>query len=203
MEQAHEKLNSKYGLALIWPAYTEGNERVRGTTTYPPGAKENGGIFCHANTWAIVAAAKLGLADRAMQYWKQITPFTRRDVDNMKVEPYVYCGNVTGPEHKHPGYARNAWLSGTAAWTYVASTQWILGIRPTHAGLLIAPTIPDAWDGFKAMRVFRGVRYLINVTRAGKGSSVQLTVDGNPIQGAVIPLPAAGTEEVKVEVKLG
>jgi cellobiose phosphorylase len=203
MEQAHEKLNSKYGLALIWPAYTEGNERVRGTTTYPPGAKENGGIFCHANTWAIVAAAKLGLADRAMQYWKQITPFTRRDVDTMKVEPFVYCGNVTGPEHKHPGYARNAWLSGTAAWTYVAATQWILGIRPTHQGLMIAPTIPASWNGFKAMRVFRGVRYTINIVRQGKGNSVQLTVDGTPVQGAVVPLPPAGTEEVKVEVKLG
>ncbi len=203
MEQAHEKLNSKYGLALIWPAYTEGNERVRGTTTYPPGAKENGGIFCHANTWAIVAAAKLGLAERAMQYWKQITPFTRRDVDTMKVEPYVYCGNVTGPEHKHPGYARNAWLSGTAAWTYVASTQWILGIRPTHAGLMIAPTIPASWNGYKATRLFRGVRYLIEITRQGKGNSVQLTVDGNPVQGEVVPLPAPGTEEVKVAVKLG
>ena len=153
MEQAHEKLNSKFGLALLWPAYTEGDERVRGTTTYPPGAKENGGIFCHANTWAIVAAAKLGMAERAMQYYLQITLFMRRDVDVMKVEPYVYWGNVTAPEHKQYGYARNAWLSGTASWTYVAGTQWILGIRPTHAGLMIAPAIPEKWKGFKATRL--------------------------------------------------
>ncbi len=203
MEQAHDKLNSKFGLALLWPAYTEGDERVRGTTTYPPGAKENGGIFCHANTWAIVAAAKLGMAERAMQYYLQITPFMRRDVDVMKVEPYVYCGNVTGPEHKQYGYARNAWLSGTASWTYVAGTQWILGIRPTYAGLMIAPVIPEKWKGFKATRVFRGVRYIIEVKRAGKGSEVQLTVDGQAIAGNVVPLPAAGSKEVKVEVKLG
>ena len=203
LDQAHDKLNSKFGLALLWPAYTKGDERVRGTTTYPPGAKENGGIFCHANTWAIIAAAKLGLAERAMLYYLQITPFMRRDVDVMKVEPYVYCGNVAGPEHKQYGYARNAWLSGTASWTYVAGTQWILGIRPTHAGLMIAPVIPEKWNGFKATRVFRGVRYLIDVKRAGKGSAVQLTVDGNAVAGCVVPLPAAGTKEVKVEVTLG
>ena len=86
MKSIHEKLNSKYGLALLWPSYVTGDERVRGTTTYPPGAKENGGIFCHANTWAIVAAAKLGMADRAMQYYLQITPFSRKDIDCMKVE---------------------------------------------------------------------------------------------------------------------
>jgi cellobiose phosphorylase len=203
LDQAHDKLNSKFGLALLWPAYTAGDERVRGTTTYPPGAKENGGIFCHANTWAIVAAAKMGMAERAMQYYLQITPFMRRDVDVMKVEPYVYCGNIAGPEHKQYGYARNAWLSGTASWTYVAGTQWILGIRPTHAGLMIAPVIPDKWKGFKANRLYRGVRYLIDVKRVGKGSAVQLTVDGQVVAGNVVPLPAEGTQEVKVEVRLG
>ncbi len=121
----------------------------------------------------------------------------------MKVEPYVYCGNITGPEHKQYGYARNAWLSGTASWTYVAGTQWILGIRPTYAGLMIAPVIPEKWKGFKATRLFRGVRYLIEVKRTGKDATVQLTVDGQAIAGSVVPLPPAGTKEVKVEVRLG
>ncbi len=203
MKSIHEKLNCKYGLALLWPAYVTGDERVRGTTTYPPGAKENGGIFCHANTWAIVAAAKLGMAERAMQYYLQITPFTRKDIDCMKVEPYVYCGNIAGPEHKQFGYARNAWLSGTASWTYVAGTQWILGIRATHQGLMIAPVIPDKWRGFKATRVFRGVRYVIDVKRQGKGNQVALIVDDQPVQGAVVPLPPDGTQTVKVDVRLG
>ncbi len=203
MESAHKYLHCKYGLALLWPAYVVGDERVRGTTTYPPGAKENGGVFCHADTWAIVAAAKLGMAERAMQYYLEITPFTRTDIDCMKVEPYVYCGNVTGPEHKQFGYARNAWLSGTASWTYVAGTQWILGIRPTYQGLMIAPVIPDKWPGFKATRVFRGVRYDIAVERQGKGNAVALVVDGKPLPGAVVPLPPAGRKAVKVEVLLG
>jgi cellobiose phosphorylase len=203
MESIHKRLNSKYGLALLWPAYQKGDERVRGTTTYPPGAKENGGIFCHANTWAIVAAAKLGMAERAMQYYLEITPFSRKDVDVGKVEPYVYCGNIAGPEHKQFGYARNAWLSGTASWTYVAGTQWILGIRPTYRGLSITPVIPQSWKGFKATRVFRGVRYVIEVKRAGKSNDVALTVDGKAVSGTVVPLPAEGTKEVRVEVRLG
>jgi len=118
-----------------------------------------------------------------MQYYLQITPFMRRDVDVMKVEPYVYCGNVTGPEHKQYGYARNAWLSGTASWTYVAGTQWILGIRPTHDGLMIAPVIPEKWKGFKAKRVYRGVRYLINVKRAGKARPCSSPSTAKPSRG--------------------
>jgi len=203
MDSAHKHLNSKHGLALLWPSYVQGDERVRGTTTYPPGAKENGGIFCHANTWAIVAAAKLGMAERAMQYYLQITPFSRKDVDCMKVEPYVYCGNVAGPEHPQYGYARNAWLSGTASWTYVAGTQWILGIRPTYRGLMIAPVIPDKWRGFLATRMFRATRYVIEVKRQGKGNAVSLVVDGKPVAGSIVPLPVEGTREIKVEVRLG
>jgi cellobiose phosphorylase len=202
MESAHKKLNSKFGLALLWPAYTKGSNRVRGTTTYPPGAKENGGIFCHTNTWAIVAAAKLGMAERAMQYYLQITPFTRRDLDVMKVEPYVYCGNIAGPEHKQFGYARNAWLSGTAAWVYVAGTQWILGVRPTYRGLEVAPMIPAQWRGFKVTRMFRGVSYTIDVKRSGKNNRVRMKVGGRPVAGTIVPLPPAGTKTVNVEVQL-
>jgi cellobiose phosphorylase len=203
LKSAHDRLNSEYGLALIWPPYTEGNERVRGTTTFPPGAKENGGIFCHTNPWAVIAAVKLGQAERALQYYLQITPFTHKDVDRMKVEPYVYCGNIASPEHKQFGYARNAWLSGTASWTYVAATQWILGIRPTHNGLMIAPVIPDTWRGFKAQRIFRGVRYEIEVKRVGRGNAARLTADGRALEGTLVPLPPHGTRVVRVDVQLG
>ncbi len=201
MESAHEKLNTPFGMALLWPAYDGFDERVRGTTTYPPGAKENGGIFCHAHAWAIIAAAMLGWGDRAYQYYRQILPLARTDADTFAVEPYVYCQNICGPEHPQFGRGRNAWLTGTAAWTYVAGTQWILGIRPTFTGLQIAPVIPADWPGFKATRVFRGVTYHISVERAGKGNTVSLTVDGQPVAGSIVP-PPVGQPEVKVEVTL-
>ncbi|NIO72792.1 MAG: glycosyl transferase, partial [Anaerolineae bacterium] len=100
------------------------------------------------------------------------------------------------------GEAKNSWLTGTAAWNYVAITQWILGIRPTYTGLQIAPVIPSDWPGFKATRVFRGVTYHISVERAGKGNTISLTVDGKPVEGNVVPLPPTGQTEVRVEVML-
>ena len=203
MRSAHARLNSPYGLAILAPAYTHGDPRIGGTTTYPPGAKENGGIFCHTNTWAIIAAASLGWNDLAFQYYQQIMPLARNDNDIFKVEPYVYCGNICGPEHPQFGYGRNSWLSGTASWIYVAGTQWILGIRPTYEGLKIAPVIPEAWSGFKARRIFRGVTYQITVERVGMGNAVILLVDGRPINGDVVAFPTEGMKEVCVQVKVG
>jgi cellobiose phosphorylase len=198
MRSAHSQLNSSFGLAILAPAYTHGDPRVGGTTTYPPGAKENGGIFCHSNTWAIIAAARLGWNDLAYQYYRQIMPLARIDNEVFKVEPYVYCGNICGPEHPQFGYGRNAWLSGTASWTYVAGTQWILGIRPTYEGLQVSPIIPQKWTGFSARRNFRGVTYNITVERAGSGNTITLTVDGKPVEGNVVPFPKDGTQAVDV-----
>ncbi|MDW8069054.1 MAG: glycosyl transferase family 36 [Anaerolineae bacterium] len=202
MESAHEKLNTPFGLAILWPPYERGDERVRGTTTYPPGAKENGGIFCHTNPWAIIAAVQLGWADRAYQYYRQMMPLARQDNDRYQVEPYVYCGNIAGPTHPQFGYGRNAWLTGTASWMFVAATQWILGIRPTFRGLQVAPAIPPSWSGFRARRVFRGVTYHIQVERQGPGPTLSLEVDGRPIEGTVIPFPPEEQREVKVRVVL-
>ena len=200
MMQAHAQLNCEYGLRLMAPAYNGYSERVRGTTTYPPGVKENGGIFCHANSWAVVAAAGLGKGDLAYQYYRQILPLARTDPDTLLTEPYVYCQNIAAPEHRHAGRGRNSWLTGTAAWTYVAATQWILGIRPTYTGLRIAPVIPTAWHGFTALRIFRGATYHIEVVREGPGNKVVLEVNGRPIEGDIVPFAEA---EASVTVRLG
>ncbi len=202
MRSADEKLNTPYGVALLWPPYDGSDDRVRGTSTYVPGAKENGGIFCHANTWTIVAAAMLGWGDDAYRYYRQILPLARTDSDLYKVEPYTYPQNICGPTHPSFGMARNAWLTGTAAWTFVAATQWILGIRPTYDGLRIAPALPAAWPSYKAHREFRGVAYEIAVRREGLGNSVSLLVDGMAVAGDVVPLPPPGTANVRVDVVL-
>ena len=203
MASAHKKLNTPYGLKLMTPPYNEYQRRIQGTTTFPPGAKENGGIFCHANTWAIVAAAGLGLPDLAYQYYTQISPLSRTDADVYLAEPYVYCQNICSPEHPNAGMGRNTWLTGTSSWTYVAGTQWILGIRPTYQGLQIAPVIPDNWQGFTAVRIFRDVSYHITVKRSGPGLVVRLSVDGKSIEGDVVPLPAESKRSVDVVAELG
>jgi cellobiose phosphorylase len=201
MDAAHAGLNCEYGLRLMAPAYDGADERVRGTTTYPPGAKENGGIFCHANAWAIVAAAQLGQAERAYQYYRQILPLARSDSDSLMTEPYVYCQNICAPEHPHAGRGRNSWLTGTAAWTYVAATQYILGIRPAYEGLRIRPVIPASWQGFTAKRTFRGTAYQIEVVRRGRGDEVSLTVNGQPIEGDVVPFTDEAVVRVRVELR--
>jgi len=120
-----------------------------------------------------------------------------------RCEPYVYAQMIAGRDAPTHGEAKNSWLTGTAAWNYYAITQWILGIRPEYDGLRISPVVPERWQGFQAVRKFRGVTYRITVRRAGKGNAVSMTVDGKPVPGAVVPPPAAGKTEVNVEVKLG
>jgi cellobiose phosphorylase len=202
MRSAHDLLDTPYGLSLLWPPYDGAEPRVNGTSTYPPGAKENGGIFCHAAAWSIIAAAMQGDGDRAYEYYRQLLPLARADVELAAVEPYVYCQNICGPGHPQFGLGRNAWLTGAAAWTYVAATQWILGIRPTFRGLRIAPVLPAAWPGYTARRRFRETWYEISVRRDGSGDAVSLTVDGEAIDGDVVPLPPLGTERVVVEAVL-
>jgi cellobiose phosphorylase len=203
MESAHRKLDTPFGLRLMWPPHDRYDRRVQGTTTFPPGAKENGGIFCHAHTWAVVAAAALGWGERALEYYRQILPLCRTDADLYRAEPYVYCQNICSPEHPEHGRGQNTWLTGTASWAYVAATQWILGIRPTFSGLRISPVLPEAWRGFEARRLFRGVVYEIAVERVGPGSRVVLLVDGQTEKGDVVSFPPAGTTRVEVRVRLG
>ncbi len=193
----HELLATDLGIALLDPPYDGFDERVRGTSTYPPGAKENGGIFCHANAWAIVAAAMGGDGDLAYEDYRRILPLRRTDSDRYLAEPYVYCQNVCGPTHPQFGLGRNSWLTGTASWTFVAVTQWILGIRPTLTGLRVAPVLPGAWPGFTARRVFRGAVYEISV---GRGEP-SLVVDGVRLAGDVVPVALPGAR-VRVDATI-
>jgi cellobiose phosphorylase len=202
LRSVEEHLATPFGSTLLWPPYDGRDDRVRGTSTFPPGAKENGGIFCHANTWLIVAAAMLGRGDDAYLHYRRILPLARTDADRFRAEPYVYSQNICGPAHPQFGMARNSWLTGTAAWAFVAATQWILGIRPTFDGLRVAPVIPASWPGFEARREFRGATYEIRVRREGAGGTVSLVVDGRPVPGSIVPLPPPGTTTVRVEVVL-
>ena len=110
---------------------------------------------------------------------------------------------IAGRDAPTHGEAKNSWLTGTAAWNYVAITQWILGLRPAYDGLEIAPVLPSSWDNMEATRTYRGVRYDIHVKRVGPGNNIQLEVNGESIQGTIIPLPLQGTTVVQVNAKIG
>jgi cellobiose phosphorylase len=188
---------------LQQPAYSRYYLNLGEISSYPPGYKENAGIFCHNNPWVIIAEAMTGDGDNAHDYYSRINPSARERISDVhRCEPYVYAQMIAGRDAPTHGEAKNSWLTGTAAWNYYAITQWILGIRPEYEGLRIAPVVPERWQGFEAVRKFRGVTYRIKVRRAGKGNNVSLAVDGKPLEGAVVP-PPPGKTEVSVEVKLG
>ena len=199
-----ERLATPHGIVLQQPAYTHYYLSLGEISTYPPGYKENAGIFCHTNPWIMIAEAMAGHGDRAHDYYLRINPSAREAIGDIhRCEPYVYAQMIAGRDAATHGEAKNSWLSGTAAWNYVAITQWILGIRPDYEGLRIAPVIPESWPGFTATRVFRGVTYRITVRRAGPGNTVSLLVDGQAVRGNMIPLSTAGRTEVQVEAIIG
>jgi cellobiose phosphorylase len=205
MDAVYEKLNTKNGIKLSAPGFNGYDPHFGGITTYPPGAKENGGIFLHPNPWAMIAEAILGNGERAYEYYSQINPVAKNDlIDVYECEPYAYAQNILGDEHPRFGMARNSWLSGTATWCYHAATQWILGIRPEYAGLRIDPCIPSSWKGFTVKRRYRGKWFYVSVYNPHhrcKGVS-EMRIDEEKAPGNMISADLPGDEHT-VEVWLG
>ena len=208
-----ERLNTEHGLVLNNPAFTKYYIKYGEISTYPGGYKENAGIFTHNNAWIICAAAYAGEGDQAFKYYSEIAPaFTEETSDIHKTEPYVYgqmiggkdAGSDIGQTGKNFGQGKNSWLTGTAAWNMVAISQYILGIAADFDGLKIDPSIPSKWDGLNATRQFRNATYDIKVSNPDhvcKGIK-SVTVDGNAIEGNVIPAFNDGKTH-NVEVVMG
>jgi len=201
LDSVAEHLATPHGIVLQQPAFSQYYLHLGEISSYPPGYKENAGIFCHTNPWIMIAESMVGRGDQAFDYYKRINPSAREAISELhKCEPYVYPQMIAGKDAATHGEAKNSWLTGTAAWNYVAITQSILGIRPTLDGLELKPVLPSAWKGFEAVRSFRGVRYEISVKREGLGNEVSLKVDGKSIGGTIIPLPDQDVKTVKVAV---
>jgi cellobiose phosphorylase len=204
LDSVKERLATPHGILLQQPAYSRYYLHLGEISSYPPGYKENAGIFCHTNPWIMIAEALTGNGDQAHDDYLRINPSAREAISDIhRCEPYVYAQMIAGRDAPTHGEAKNSWLSGTAAWNYVAITQAILGIRPSHSGLEVAPVIPSNWPGFTAQRIFQGVRYEISVERTGPGNAVSLVVDGQPVEGSIVPFPKPGTQVTKVHVRLG
>lgn len=205
MDAARAHLNTVNGLKLSMPGYDRFDPNIGGVTTYPPGAKENGGIFLHTNPWAIIAETILGRGDRAYEYYAQTNPAAKNDrIEVYECEPYVYAQNVLGDEHPQFGLARNSWLSGTASWMYQAAVKFILGIRADYDGLIVDPCIPSTWERFSVQRSFRSCRYEIEVENPDHVCSgvALLEIDGEPMAGTKVPI-VEGRERCGVRVVLG
>ncbi len=202
-----ECLATPHGIMLLQPAFSTYHIELGEISSYPPGYKENASVFCHTNPWVMIASAMIGDGDTAFDYYKRINPSAREALGDLhRCEPYVYAQMIAGRDAPTHGEAKNSWLTGTAAWNYVAITQWILGIRPELDGLRIDPVLPSGWPGFTATRRFRGATYQVTVRRAdtldsGLAEGAGLVVDGQRIAGTLLQLAPAG-ETVAVEVIL-
>lgn len=204
LQSVNKRLATDHGIVVLNPGFTQYYLHLGEISTYPPGYKENASVFCHTNPWIMIAETKVGHGDLAFDYYKRICPSVREAISEVhRCEPYVYAQTIAGREAPTEGEAKNSWLTGTAAWNFVAITQYILGIRPSLNGLIVQPVFPTDWKEINATRLFRDVNYEIHIQRVGPGNSVATTVDGKKIESTVIPLPPKGTTSLKVEVLVG
>jgi cellobiose phosphorylase len=205
LDSVAERLATPHGIMLHQPGYSHYYLNLGEISSYPPGYKENGSVFCHTNPWIMIAEAKLGNGAAAHDYYLRINPSKREEISEVhRCEPYVYAQMIAGREAPTYGEAKNSWLTGTAAWNYLAITQWILGIRPEFDGLRIDPCIPPEWNGFSVERSFRGSRLHITVHNPQHVSRGVTRVDVDGVQNednlVVLDEPQ---RELQVEVWLG
>lgn len=203
LDAADRMLGTPHGLVLQYPAYTTYRVNLGEVSTYPPGYKENGGIFCHNNPWVIIAETIVGRGAQAFDHYKRITPAYREPISDIhRLEPYVYAQMIAGKQAPRAGEAKNSWLTGCAAWTFVAVSQYLLGVRPDYDGLVVDPQLGPDVPSFTVTRVARGATYVIRVTNSGApGARGRLVVDGQPVDGNHVPYaPVGSTVTVDVTV---
>lgn len=205
LDSVKEHLDTKYGIVLQQPAYSKYYLNLGEISSYPPGYKENAGIFCHNNPWVSIAETRIGRGDRAFEIYRLTCPAYIEEISEIhRTEPYVYSQMIAGKDAPKHGEAKNSWLTGTAAWTFVNVSQYILGIRPSFDGLEIDPCIPSNMDGFTATRKYRNAVYYITVKNPNhieKGVQ-KLTVNGKSVEGTCVKA-IDNVKEYHIEVVMG
>lgn len=189
LESTLKLLKNDYGIEILTPPYTKYHVELGEISSYPPGYKENGSVFCHNNPWIVLALLENDMENEAYELYKSNCPAFTEDISEIhRTEPYVYSQTIAGRSAPRYGEAKNSWLTGTASWMMVAVSQGILGIQADYDGLIVKPALPDAIKGFKAKRVFRNKLFEITVKKTG---SPALYIDGEKAQGNLIPYKIA------------
>ena len=203
LDSVKKYLDSKYGIVILWPAYQDYHVELGEVSSYPPGYKENGGIFCHNNPWVIIGEIVNGRPQDGFEHYKKFAPAYIEEISEVhRVEPYVYCQMVAGKEARREGEGKNSWLTGTAAWNFVTLSQYICGLRPGHEGLEIEPRLPNHIKSADMTRIFRGVNYHITVENNKNDGAVKLEVKGGTVNGLTVKADA-GVSDVYVKAIVG
>ena len=205
LDSVQKHLETKYGIMILQPAYTRYHLELGEVSSYPPGYKENAGIFCHNNPWISIAETVLGRGDRAFEVYRKICPSYIEDISEVhRTEPYVYSQMIAGADAPRFGEAKNSWLTGTAAWTFVNLSQALLGIQPGYDGLIVDPCLHGKFGDFSVKRRFRDAEYHIEIHKPDgvQKGVLWIEVDGEKIAGNQIPL-IPGKKEYHVTVQMG
>ena len=205
LKSVEARLDTPYGIVLHQPAYQRYYLNLGEISSYPPGYKENAGIFCHNNPWIICAETELGHGSRAFQVYRRTCPAYLEGISEIhRTEPYVYSQMIAGKDAPTFGEAKNSWLTGTAAWSFVSISQSILGIKPTLEGLLLDPCIPADLSTYQVRRQYRGATYEITVDNtAGVEHGVAAVTVNGVAQSSPLLAPAAPGETVTVRLTMG
>lgn len=193
MRAVYEQLNTPMGVKKLTPGFPSWPEDNDPFTGYGPGCGENGAVFCHAHAWAVIAEARLGNAERAWRYYRELLPhlaLQRAGLDRYQGEPYAWASNIVGPENARAGWANVTHISGTAAWMDVAASQYLLGIRPELNGLRLDPCVPDNWNTFRVLKTIMGCEIDINFNLSSSERNTPLTIT---LDGTELP---SGTENL-------
>jgi cellobiose phosphorylase len=205
LDSVKKHLDTPYGIVLLDPPYRDYHIELGEVSSYPPGYKENAGIFCHNNPWIVIGEVASGRPQNAWEYYKKIAPAYLEDISEIhRLEPYVYAQMVAGKAARRHGEAKNSWLTGTAAWNFVALSQWICGLRAEHAGLRVEPRLPKHVKQATLTRKYRGCLYVIDVVNKKQDGVIALSVASGAaeVNGTLVSAKP-GTKEVRLSVIVG
>ncbi len=191
LDSVEKHLETEYGCMSLWPSVVHAECKELRMVLFNPGQKENGGVFGHTQGWVVMANCMIGEGDRAYRVYRANLPSRFNDIAEVRqIEPYVYCQTTSSRQSQREGKSHIPWLTGSASWSYIAPTQYILGIRPELEGLRVDPCIPTDWKGFTATRIYRGKKVSIEVKNpSGKNCGIKkLTLNGDTIEGNLLPL---------------
>lgn len=204
LDSVEKHLDTKYGIVILDPPYKDYHIELGEVSSYPPGYKENAGIFCHNNPWIIIGEVKTGRSAKAWEHYKKIAPSYLEDISEIhRLEPYVYAQMIAGKAARRHGEAKNSWLTGTAAWNFVALSQWICGVRPEYEGLRIEPRLPSHIKNAVITRKYRGVTYKIDITNNNPEGKIVLSTSHNAAINNTLVLAKDGVKEVTIKAIVG
>jgi cyclic beta-1,2-glucan synthetase len=191
-------------LLLLAPPFDRTAQEPGYIKGYPPGVRENGGQYTHAAIWVVMAMAKLGSGDEAVELFHMLNPVnhtrTAAGAERYKAEPYVVAGDL----YAHPAHAGRGgwtWYTGSAGWMYRAGLENILGLRRHGSSFTMEPCIPSSWPDYNLVWRFGRTRYEITVSnpeRRCRGIG-DAQLDGASVDPCAIPLVDDGdTHQVRL-----